>query len=485
MNTMTTAAPSLRRVADLPPETRLIATPWSRMVRGIGLGQYPVAFDPALADRIRRTTRLLRAAVPDGHIYTQVACELSEAVLRAVDPADPVLEDDTGRTLRALVDVARAEPNAYYRLMAMCLVLTAAAKLQVPLELLGSDGRQLPGEVLELAAAIAPDRIRDENQGKHGDYERLSAYTSAFLALGQLGWPVPLSVVRHALSLLGRVPSLFFRGRGGSMLVIAITMLGHDVAIIEPGSDPIQDFFDQLDRADIGDTVAFPSPMSPAFPRIYPLLTMLNAVAVTGRSDYLGRGRDRLAQAGELLAEISPAERTHMSLYYLMALANLGRLEEQVPDLDAFVENLFDYGRTIDPGADYFLYGISYPYLIQTALLCGRRDLVTDTMLNRMVDAFADLERDSAGRNNRPYPFSYAVNILAELGQEHRLFESRDRYGGTSAMAWVLNHLSPESVAENNRLTMLDHAIVSWALRLRGPRPEPALFRDFRFPFTS
>lgn len=486
MNTMTPPTASLRRVADLPPETRLIATPWSRMVRGIGLGQYPVAFDPAVAGRIRRTTRLLRAAVPDDrHIYTKVACALSEAVLRAVDPADLVSEAHTGRTLRTLVDIARAEPNAYYRLMAMCLVLTAAAKLQIPLAMLGSDGRELPEEVLGLVAAIAPDRIRDENQGKHGDYERVSAYTSAFLALGQLGWPVPLSVVRHALSLLDRIPSLFFRGRGGSMLVTAITLLGHDVATIEPGSNPIQDFFDQLDRPDIGDTVAFPSPMSPAFPRIYPLLTMLNAVAVTGRSDFLHGGRDRLAQARKLLAEISPAERTHMSLYYLMALANLGRLEEQVPDLDAFVDNLFDYGRTIDPGTDYFLYGISYPYLIQTALLCGRRDLVTDTLLNRMVDAFADLERDPAGRDNRPYPFSYAVNILAELGQEHRLFESRDRYGGTSAMAWVLSHLSPESVSENNRLTMLDHAIVSWALRLRGPRTEPALFRDFRFPFTA
>ena len=95
------------------------------------------------------------------------------------------------------------------------------------------------------------------------------------------------------------------------------------------------------------------------------------------------------------------------------------------------------------------------------------------------------LERDPAGRDNWPYPFSYAVNILAEFGQEHRLFESRDRYGGTSAMAWVLNHLTPKSVAENNRLTMLDHAIINWALRLRGPRPEPALFRDFRFPFTA
>lgn len=285
------------------------------------------------------------------------------------------------------------------------------------------------------------------------------------LALGQLARPVPLSVVRHALSRLGRVPALFFRGRGGSMLVTAITLLGHDVATIGPGGDSIHDFFDQVERADIGDTVAFPSPMSPAFPRSYPLLTMLNAVAVTGRCDYLRRGHDRLAQSGELLAEISSAERTHMSLYYLMALANLGRLEEQVPDLDAFVETLFDYGRTIDPGADYFVYGISYPYLIRTALLCGRRDLVTNTMLNQMVDAFADLERDPAGRDNRLYPFSYAVNILAELGQENRLFESRDRYGGTSAMAWVLNHLSPESVAENNRLTMLDHAIVSWALR--------------------
>jgi hypothetical protein len=57
---------------------------------------------------------------------------------------------------------------------------------------------------------------------------------------------------------------------------------------------------DYLDRADeIGLPPAFPKPMSPAFGRIYPLVTMLNAVAVTGRTDCLG---DRLDQMHRLRA---------------------------------------------------------------------------------------------------------------------------------------------------------------------------------------
>jgi hypothetical protein len=213
---------------------------------------------------------------------------------------------------------------------------------------------------------------------------------------------------------------------------------------------------------------------------------MLNAIAVCGRAEYLTHGTDRLAQLKELMAAIAPAERTHMGLYYLMALHNLGRLHDQLPDPDAFAAGVVNEWHGIDPGADFFLYGISYPYLIQTAMLTGRTDLITDETIERLVDAFPDLDRTAQDRANRPYPVSYVLNVLGEVGAADRLFEPRARYGGSSAIAWVVDRLSEGGRAEGTRLTMLNHALIGYALRQRGARrPETELFRTFRFRLTA
>ena len=63
----------------LSNETRMIATPWSRMVRGIGLGQYPVAYDPEAAARIRHTFALLEAKGVDD-AYTRFSRLLADFV---------------------------------------------------------------------------------------------------------------------------------------------------------------------------------------------------------------------------------------------------------------------------------------------------------------------------------------------------------------------------------------------------------------------
>jgi hypothetical protein len=106
---------------------------------------------------------------------------------------------------------------------------------------------------------------------------------------------------------------------------------------------------------------------------------------------------------------------------------------------------------------------------VQTAAFTGRRDLLPDEMLIRMVRAFTGLEGDAAGRANRPYPFAYTLTVLAEIGESHRMFEGDAHYGGVSAVEWVVSRVSAHGADEGNRLFMLDHALVNWALRQRGP----------------
>ncbi|WP_042364815.1 hypothetical protein [Streptacidiphilus neutrinimicus] len=469
---------------ELTTETRVIATPWSRMVRGIGLGQHPVAYDPEAAGRIRHVFRLLDAQGAGAGSYTRFSSLLADFVLTTVHPSRGPYRRAEPEELGPVLAALRAEENPYFRVMAGCLLADAVAKLGLPRSLLVNDETDLPAELLDMVDRIEPDRARDENAGRHGHYERLSACTAVFLATGQLGLgdrlvSGPRNRVREALDLLEQVPAPFFRGRGGSMLLSVVSLLGHERLITDDGGrDRLREVLSHLDHAD-GPSLrpAFPQPMSDAFVRIYPLLTMLNAVAMTERPEtYLSHGRDRLAEAAELMAALTPVERTHMGLYYLVALHNLGRLRDQVPDLDAFVEDVVGQGERIDPGADYFLRGISYAYLVQTAMFTGRMDLVGEPLLNRWADAFPDLDRTDDDRTNRPYPFAYALNVLAEIGRSDLLFSPRPGYGGATPVEWVVGRLS-EGGREEHRLYMLNHALVSWALRLRGTqRRETPLF---------
>ncbi|MFE9256469.1 hypothetical protein [Streptomyces sp. NPDC006879] len=478
----------VKGLADLSNESRMIATPWSRMVRGIGLGQYPVDYDPATATRIRRAFDLLAVKVPASNSYTLFSRRLAEFVLKLVDPECEFGSAETQRDLDGVLAAVRSEGNPYWRLMAGCILMDAFAKLRLDRTLLVNERLDFPAEVLALVDRIEPDQIKDENAGRHGDYEKLSAFSAVFLALGQLGLKERLVTsdrhyVKESLNLLERVPAPFFRGRGGSMLFSVISLLGHDALIFDGERNYMREVLDHLDRADdLGSPPAFPQPMSAEFSKIYPLVTMLNAVAMSGRSEYLTYGRDRLAQMKELWAGISPVERTHMGLYYLVALHNLGRLEDQLPDKDAFVEGVVGMWEQVDPGANFFLNGIAYAYMIETAMLTGRMDLITERMLDRVVDSYPDLDRTDLDRVNRPYPFAYLVNMLGEIGQAQRLFSGRERYAGESAFAWVVDHLSPAATEEGSRLYMLDHALISQALRMRGAeRAQTSLFEDFRF----
>lgn len=475
-------------LSQLSNETRVIATPWSRMVRGIGLGQHPIPWDRTAADRIRQALGLLSAKGTDHAGYALFARLLTELVLDVEDPLRTLTHWDLERRLGPVLAAIRSEENAYFQVMAGCILMDTFAKLHLNQSLLVNAQLDFPAEVLAGVDAIEPDAIEDENAGRHGHYEKLSASTAVFLALGELGLGQRLVTaernrVAEALELLDSIPSPFFRGRGGSMLLSVIALLGHGRSISGTGRDHIEEVLSYLDRADeLNLPPAFPQPMSAAFTKAYPLLTMLNAISLSDRSGhYLRYGRDRLAEAKELMGRLTPVERTHMGLYYLIALHNLGKLDDQVPDLDALVTDIVGQWEHIDPGANYFLNGIAYAYIIQTAMLTGRMDLISEETLSRLVDGFPALNRTVDDRVNRAYPFAYSLNVLAEIGAVDLLFESREFYDGSSPIAWVVDQLSAGG-REEPRLYMLNHALLSYALRLRGRElQESALFRNLHW----
>jgi hypothetical protein len=474
---------------DLSTESRMISAPWSRMIRGVGLGQYPIDFDPAVAGYLRETFDQLADKTPGP--YTLFCRALTDFVLTVADPNHP----DRTRIENAvgpLLEAARAETNPYYRTMAGTLVMDSFAKLGLGTSLLVNAGLDFPAEVLGMLDRIAPDQIPDENRGRHGDYERLSASSAVFLSIGQLGLKDRLVTpernrVIEVLDLLQNIPAPYFRGRAGSMFLSVLSLLGHQQYIFDGERDYMRETLHYLTRADeLQIFPAFPNPVPTPWKKVYPLVTMLNAIAMSGRAEYLTEPIDWLAEAKSLLAQVPWDDRVHMSQYYLLALHNLGRLDAEVPDLDAYLREVVGVLDLVDPGGNFFPNGIAYPYIIEVAMQTGRMDLIPDQAVERMVDSLADLDRSEPDRDNRSFPVSYVLNVLGEIGAPELMFTPRERFGGRSAMSWVIDRMSEGGQREGIRLYMIHHALVSYALRLRGAEaPETALYRDFRFRLSD
>src|SRR4051812_26375341 len=147
---------------DLSNESRMISAPWSRMIRGVGLGQYPIDYDPAIAGHIRDTFDRLAAKVSSSNSYTLFCRALADFVLRVADPAGGPDRAGIEQEVGLLLAAARAERNPYYRTMAGSLVMDSFAKLGVDRSLLVNDQLDFPAEVLGMLDEIAPDQIPDE-----------------------------------------------------------------------------------------------------------------------------------------------------------------------------------------------------------------------------------------------------------------------------------------------------------------------------------
>lgn len=476
---------------DLANESRMIVAPWSRLIRGIGLGQYPIDFDPEIARHIRTTFDQLSEKLGGSQPYVDFCRQLSEFTLLVLDPAHAVNQAEILRSVGSLLDAARAEPNPYFRAMAGSLVMDTFAKLRLDPSLLVDETRDFPGEVLAVLDEIAPDGIADENRGRHGDYERLSASSTVFLAIGQLGLRDRLVTpernhIVESLNLLENIPAPYFRGRSGSMFLSVVTLLGYDEYIFDGERDYMRETLEYMSRADeIGIFPAFPQTIPTEWKKVYPLLTMLNAIAMSGRTEYLNTPIDWLAEARTLLDAVPWEDRVHMSQYYVMALHNLGRLDDQLPDLDAYMDEVVAVLDLVNPGENFFPSGIAYPYIVELAMLTGRMHLIPEAALEKMADALGDLD-SGIDRANNAFPVSYVVNVLGEIGRPDLVFQPRERYDGRSAISWVVDNVSERGEEEQLRLYMIPHALFSYALRMRGAEArETELFESFRFRLST
>ncbi|MDV8022654.1 hypothetical protein [Rhodococcus sp. IEGM 1330] len=483
-------SPPVNGLDDLGMESRLLGTPWSRIVRGIGLGQNPAGYSETAAHRIRTSFSALIDQTEGSNQQLLLASRIAELALRVSDPTNPAPSTEVRVLTRSAVAAADSISNPYFSVNGYCNIIDALAKLGQDPSHLVDNGVNLRYKALAAIDRIEPDRIDDENRGAHGDYEKVSAWSAIFFAFAAMGMGESLQTaerdcIGEALESLERVPSPFFRGRGGSTMITSIITLGHGDRL--KAAKTLPKLLNYLDgAAELRFPPSFPSPMSDSFVRAYPLLTTLISVSASGERDLLTLGQNRIQQASRLIEQMTGSERTHMTLYYVLALSNLGLLDSEIPDAAGFVRRTFDEWLQIDPGSDYFLHGIAYAYLAQLAYFCGESHLITDDFLSRMTGAFHTMEDSPDARANRPYPFAYTLNVLSELGIDSTLYTPHPAYGGDTAFDWFVARLSPRGQLEQPRLYMVGNALLNWALRLRPPHaPTPGTLGLFEQRWTD
>jgi hypothetical protein len=340
---------------------------------------------------------------------------------------------------------------------------------------------------------IEPENIKDENHGLHGEYEKLSAYTSLLMtavAINERDFFCfeGRNLIEEGLATLPKITSPFFRGRGGSMLFSAISLIGQQAILTDKKSEDIKMVFDALDSPDSEKLApCFPQPMTPAFVRIYPLLTMLNAVALVGDESLLKYQMDRIQEAKQLLQELRPVERTHMTLYFIIAVYNLGKLDKEINFISNLLDELFYLFDTLDPSEDYFLHGISFSYIIETAIFTGQEKRLNTNTLNRLSEAFFEMDKTAEDELNRFYPLAYAFTMLGELNQAELLFSPNPNYRNKSPMEWVIEHANSIYPANYKRLYMLNNSLINFSLRMSEETTNKAtgILNNFQFPFES
>jgi len=474
-------------LARLNNENRIITTPWSRIVRGLGLGQYPMPYSESISHWIQDTFDELKNKTKSKNNYVNFSSLLCDFVCLLIKPKQTISESDKLNYIFNILYLANGELDPYRRVMQYSITIDTLAKLNINLFNLLGNSIDLPALLFNTINEIKSNRIKDENSGKHGDYEKLSAYTSVFFALAAcdkagIAITTRCNHIIEALNTLEHIPSPFFRGRGGSMLFSSISLLGYGGMLHNHGRDYIAETLNYLDSADkIGISPSFPQNITSEFVKVYPLLTMLNAIATTGHLQMLNYRQDRIHQAGVLMDALTPIERTHMGLYYIMAIYNLGLLDHEKNRVNALMEELLYTANHIDPSENYFLHGISCSYVIETATLLGRQYKITDRMIHALADSFFTMDKSIEDEINRPYPFAYALTMLSEIGHVDKLFEPSSRYDNKSATSWMIDNLTQVEDGEDGRLYMLNHALINLMLRMRGNAfPALRMYKDFR-----
>lgn len=446
----------------LSNESRAFASPWMRIVRGTALGQHPIDFNPQIADNLRLAVNALTQKVADTNYYHKFSAALTELILDTNSAHQKPINIE--QTTKTLLDFMIKIDNPYNRVVASAILLDTYGKLHLDLNTLVDAKFNLIHDAL-----IVATQIKREESGGKGDYEQLTALATLFTAAAQNGLADQLvhqgvDYIQYALNLIENIPDAFYRGRGAAMLFTSIALLDAKDYVDGQGRDYVKEVLSYLDEN-------FDRPgEEPKFKKklAYPLFTMLNAIALLQKPECLNYQRDWIANAKWAEYQFDGGGFIEMGQYYLMALYNLGKLSETVPNVDNFFQEAFEKAKSASFSSALFE-TMNLTYQLETPWMFGYPQYITDALIERQINTLQEYTENNRGYLNNAYGLSYTLTSLSEIGASHRLFEPNDRFDHQAPFTWVINHFT-EGAEEEAKITLpyLYNAMINLALRMRG-----------------
>ncbi|PIW59881.1 MAG: hypothetical protein COW13_04200, partial [Candidatus Omnitrophica bacterium CG12_big_fil_rev_8_21_14_0_65_50_5] len=269
----------------------------------------------------------------------------------------------------------------------------------------------------------------------------------------------------------------------GAALMSALGVSGFKDLIVDGRRDHLKSLLEYLDqRLDQPQKRGRLRPT--AFQSTYPIFTLLNTIAILGEEDYLTHRRDWVQQARLFYARLTPRAKANQAEYYLMALYNLGLLDQEVADSPDFVRNLVEdyeqFEATQTPQDPLFV-NSDDAYIAETAWLFGVSDSVPAWIKLRLINHFREFSPDEKTLT-AAWGAAYVFTAMDQLDVADILFMPNSAYDGKTPLGWTIENFSENAENEASSLPLLNHALLSSALRMRGDdKSVTDIFSDFKF----
>ncbi|MDD5438904.1 MAG: hypothetical protein PHS37_01805, partial [Candidatus Omnitrophica bacterium] len=459
-------------MAGLSNERRAFSSPWARIVRGVALGQNPIDYDNKTAGRIRETFKQLNGKVAATNHNNRFSHLLTELILDVNNPEITLSREDISKRVDEIVAELTDIKHPLQYVTASATLFDTFAKLNLDASLLVNDKRDLVKAALEMSRSVvsetgaAPGDIR---QGR-GPYDRITALAALFVAAGQLGFKkrliTPYDYVQESLDLLEKIPSAFYRGRAAAMLFSALGVLGFGNYVYAGRRDYLKETMDVLNDS-VPHTTDDVKTIKSFFPHSYAVFTMLNAIAILGKPEYLTYRRNWLDEARWLMSNLTGSSFASMGHYYLIALNNLGVLDTYVPNIEDFLKKTREEILTRTK-KDSIHINVEDSYFLSSAYMFGRLDLIPDEFITMELDALRAYPKNESWWNSA-FGASYVLTMFGETGRADLLFEPNPQFDGMAPIPWVIEHFSDGAETESAiTLPYMDRALINYALRMRG-----------------
>ena len=387
-------------------ELALFGTPWHQLVHGIGLGQNPKGFDTRRAAQLTTVSNCVSRRFPS--VWSRFVNELVHVIVSYCEASTEVTSPVLMERLAAL-----QHPCDHARACALVMECLAKTGLSVP-----------SGNALQAHWTVALQEVAMLPASSDADrYRNLHHLVSLLLAGAQSGWIKALGSLtairacQRAWDLVEAIQQPFYRTRGAAILLTVLGLLPEGNLLRQNEQDHLADLMDAIGAEFARDNrMPFDGVHQGRDYQVFPLLLALTTISVNERVDFPSRHRDWLPFADQQIKALRSESRASQTLFWVLALRNLGEVSTYIDDPASFLQQTIDhyFASTDGNRPDDCL---RCTYLVHLARELGYADLVPDRVWEIVAGSVMHTIGSERYRDN-PYAsgimlVSYALSAFA------------------------------------------------------------------------